>query len=431
MGKKRAEKETMKLRKALHLALNILIHSKLRSWLTIIGIIIGIGSIVAIISVSEGAQKQLQDRLSGLGADILTVSPGFSRAGGPGGSFRGPAGEDSSTTTTTKNLTSKDVLVLKNVPNVKYVLGLVSSRDTLSISGQTATVSITGVDETVWKHVTTDTLTSGRFLSGGDTYSVVLGGNLVTNTFKGKINLNNKVIIAGKAFNVVGIETEGNGVYIPIAIARQILSTTDVGNVKFNSIQVKIADVDLSDQTVNDTTAALMLSRGILNDNKKDFSVTSPKAFQQTMTSTLNSLSLFLGFIAAISLVVGGIGIANTMFTSVLEKTREIGTMKAIGAENKDIMLIFLFNAGLIGLVGGIGGVIVGTFASVYVGMLGGISTGGGPGGIGRFFGSSAIVSPEVMVFAILFSMLVGMIAGAIPAYRASKLNPVDALRYE
>lgn len=423
----------MKVKKAFHLALNLLMHSKLRSWLTIIGIIIGIASVVSIMAISQGAQKQLEERLNSLGADIITVSPGFSRAMGGGGSFREPeGGGGSSATSTQKNLTSKDVLVLKNTQNVEYVMGTVSAKVDMSYLGKTATVSMTGVDEDVWKYITTDKILSGRFLTQGDAYSAVLGGNLVKNTFEGKITLNNKITLEGRSFTVVGILEEGNNAYIPVDVARDI--SDDIGEKEFNSIQVKIADVQISNDTVNDMTKRLMLSRGILKEKDRDFSVSNPRAFQETMLATIQTASLFLGAIAAISLIVGAIGIANTMFTSVLERTRDIGIMKALGAKNWEILLIFLLNSGLIGLVGGVGGILLGTAVSTTISSMAGVTSGGGgrggPMGM-MMFGSSSNVTLSIVLIALFFSVVVGMIAGAIPAYKASKLNPVDALRYE
>jgi putative ABC transport system permease protein len=269
---------------------------------------------------------------------------------------------------------------------------------------------------------------SGRLLNVGDSYSIVIGGNLVTSTFKDNpIPLNSKVSINGKTFTVVGILNEGNGVYMPINVARTTID--DVGTDEFDSILVKIEDVSLADNTTSLIEKRLMFSRGILTEKEKDFSVTNPSAMQETMQETMNTMSLFLGAIAAISLLVGAIGIANTMFTSVLEKTKEIGIMKAIGAKNKDILIIYLLNSGLIGLVGGIGGVILGSFGSSLISYWG-TSSATTSGGFSRMF-SSTTLTPELIIGSLLFSVIIGMIAGVIPAYRASKLNPVEALRYE
>jgi putative ABC transport system permease protein len=420
----------MRIIKALQLSLNILTHSKLRTWLTIIGIIIGIGAIVSIVSISEGAKQSLEERLSGLGADIITISPGASRAQGAFGGFRGgpeSEGDKASSSKAAKNLTFKDVLVLKTITNVKYVMGIISGRGDLTYSSKTSSISIEGVDTEVWKDITTETLSSGRFLTKGDTYSIVLGGSIVSSTFEGTIPLNSKVIIEGKSFKVVGITQDGRSSYVPIDILRTTLE--DAKQNSFNSITVKIEDVEISDNTTSLIEQKLMMSRGILYDKDKDFSVTSTKAMQETMTQTLDTMSLFLGAIAGISLLVGAVGIANTMFTSVLEKTREIGLMKALGAKNREVLLVFLFNAGLIGLVGGIGGIVVGYIGASLIGSAGGLTSSGG-GMMGRMF-SSTLVTPQMVIEALLFSLLVGIIAGAIPAYRASKLNPVDALRYE
>ncbi|MBS3172536.1 ABC transporter permease [Candidatus Woesearchaeota archaeon] len=416
----------MKLKKCFKLSWNILIHSKLRSWLTIIGIIIGIAAVVSIVSISQGAQQQLEERLGSLGADILTISPGASRSFGPVSGFNGPLDRESSSSSSDEqeNLTSKDILVLKNLDNIQYVMGQVSGKADMTYLSKTASVSVTGVDESVWKDVTSDEVDSGRFLVQSDSFSVVLGGKLVENTFENKIPLNSKITIEGKSFKVVGILTDGNGVYMPLDVARTVLE--DVGNEEFSSISVKIENVEIANETVGLIEQKLMFSRGILNEKDMDFSVSNPAEMQATIQETTQTMSLFLGAIAAISLLVGAIGIANTMFTSVLEKTKEIGIMKAIGAKNKDVLFIFLFNSGLIGLVGGIGGVILGVFGSALIGYWSSTLSGSAT----RMFGNTAL-TPELLIGSLLFSILIGMIAGAIPAYRASKLNPVDALRYQ
>ena len=420
----------MRLKKSFQLAWNILIHSKLRSWLTIIGIIIGIAAVVSIVSISVGAKQQLENNLGNLGADILTISPGFSRAkgmmgfagGGPPGNFeRDDSNEE------TKNLTAKDINIIKTIDNVDVVMGTVSSKGDLTYLSKTSSVSITGVDNLVWSEITTEEIDSGRMLTSGDTYSVLIGSNLATTTFD-NLPINSKITIEGKTFKVVGILKSGNGVYMPNDVARNVFD--DIGEKEFDYILVKIKDVELADDTVTNIEEKLMMSRGILDEDKKDFSITNPAEMQETMKETMSTMSLFLGAIAAISLLVGAIGIANTMFTSVLEKTKEIGIMKAIGAKNKDIMAIFLMNSGLIGFVGGIGGIILGVFGSGLIGSMVSSSSSTSGGGMTRMLGNTAI-TPGLLIGALLFSVIIGMVAGVIPAYRASKLKPVDALRYE
>jgi putative ABC transport system permease protein len=417
----------MKLRKSFQLALNTLLHSKLRSWLTILGIVIGIAAVVSIVSISEGAKASLEERLGDLGADVITISPGYSKAQGAGGSFRGmkPPEDKDVSSSEQNNLTSKDVMVLKGISNVQLVMGEVSNREEVTYSSKSSTVSIKGVDTVVWKDITNEDLAFGRFLSQGDSFSVVLGGDIVDKTFEGDIPLNGKIDIAGKSFKVVGILEGGSTAYISIDVARDVLE--DVGEKDFDSISVKIEDVDISEQTEVEIVKKLMFARSILSEADRDFTVSSPRAMQETMQETMDTMSLFLGAIAAISLLVGAIGIANTMFTSVLEKTREIGIMKAIGTKNRDVMIIFLLNSGMIGLVGGIGGIGLGVLGSSAISMMGS-SSGGGM--TSKIF-SSTLVSPDLLLFALGFSIIIGMVAGAIPAYRASKLKPVDALRYQ
>jgi len=415
----------MRLKKSLELAWNILAHSKLRSWLTIIGIVIGIAAVVSIVSVSQGAQRTMEERFGRLGADIITITPGYSRAMG----FRGPGGFGGNNGgTDQEDLTNKDVLALKSVPNIKFVMGQVSGRGEIKYLGSSGEVSITGVDTDVWKDITTDELESGRYLTKGDMYSVVIGYRRAHSFFDKEVQINRQITIEGRIFKVVGIFKQGendNAVIIPLEPARDLLE--DIDEDEFSSITIKAEDVEeIVNKTIPAIERKLMLSRGILKEKDRDFSVSSPLEMQSTITETLNTMSIFLGAIAAISLIVGAVGISNTMFTSVLEKTKEIGVMKAIGAKNRDIMLIFLLNSGMIGFVGGLGGVMVGAVASGYIGLL----VSGNGGGMARMFGTTAL-SPELLIFAFLFSIILGMIAGAIPAYRASRLKPVDALRYE
>ena len=381
----------MRISKAFELAWNILAHSKLRSWLTIIGIVIGIGAVVSIVSVSQGAQADLESRFGDMGADLITVSPGFSQASG----FRRPPGDwDTSSLNDDQDpLTNKDVLAIKSLSNIKAVMGKVSAKGEVKYLGESGDVSITGVDTEEWKSINTNEIEYGRDLASSDLYSAVIGYRIANEFFDDEIQINRQITIEGKIFKVVGIYAEGeddNAIVIPIG-ATYILE--DVEEDEYDSITVKVKDEEI----VNETQAAiedkLMLSRGILNEEDKDFSVSANISLQNTMASTMQTMSIFLGAIAAISLIVGAVGISNTMFTSVLEKTKEIGIMKATGAKNRDILSIFLINSAMIGFVGGIGGVIVGVMGSGYISILAsGSSTTSGPGGgFSRMFSSTSI----------------------------------------
>ncbi len=425
----------MKLIKSLKLALNILLHSKLRSWLTIIGIVLGVSAVVAIVSIGEGLQQNVQNRLGGLGADLVTISPGGGRAsagfrsfGPPGGGNGG--GEAGATPAENKNLTKKDIQSIKLVENVKLVHGVVSGRGEVYYLSEKSSPSIDGVDPTTWKEITTSELESGRFLSPSDDFAAVVGSRIAKNTFKQPLELNRVITIEGKAFKVVGILKEAgeggsdNKITIPINTARDVLP--NIGDEKFDSIIVKASNPDAVDQIMLDVDEKLMISRH-LTSKKKDYRVSSAKATQQRLSDITSTLTLFLSAIAAVSLIVGAVGIANTMFTSVLEKTKEIGIMKSIGAKNSDILAIFVFNAALVGMVGGLLGITLGSIVSILLPNLGlRLMGGGGLGG-----NIVTVITPQLLIYSLLLSIAIGVISGIIPAYRASKLKPVDALRYE
>lgn len=421
----------MKLKKSLKIALNILLHSKLRSWLTVIGIVIGIAAVVSIVSIGEGAQQSLEEKLGGLGADIITISPGFdAKAIGPAGGFKRIHDEtQTGITPSSKNLTGKDVRFLKSISNIKYVSGVVSGIGELYYLGERSSIPVRGIDPLIWKDMATVELESGRYLTQGDTNAVVVGNEIANSLFKNKIQVNRQVTIAEKPFRVVGILKESGGfggddktVFMPIKIARTTLE--GVGDKEFGSISIKVKDVNLVEDTTEEITEKLMIVRGIFDEKNKDFTVTSAKAIQEQISEIVGTMSLFLGAIAAISLLVGAIGISNTMFTSVLEKTKEIGIMKAIGAKNRDVLLIFLLNSGMIGLVGGLIGIALGVLASMSIEGIG-LKMMGAGGSL------NTAITPELLIFAIVFSVLIGMLAGIAPAYRASKMKLVDALRYE
>jgi len=425
----------MRLSKSLKLALNILLHSKLRSWLTILGIVIGVAAVVAIVSIGEGLQQNVQNRLGGLGADLITISPGAGRAsggfrGGFGGYRGGHGGGGVTTTSEAKNLTKRDVQILQSVENIEFIQGIVSGRGEAFYLSEKATVSIDGVDPLVWKEITSSELETGRFLGPSDTNVIVVGNRIAKNTFKQALAVNRIITIEGKAFKIVGILKEGGGfggddnkIIMPIKAARDTLE--DIGDEKFNSIIIKATNVDDVDTIMENVDQKLMISRH-LTERRKDYRISSAKATQERVSGIVDTMTLFLTAIAAVSLLVGAVGIANTMFTSVLEKTKEIGIMKAIGAKNRDIMMIFMFNAGMVGMVGGLFGIALGATISSLLPQLGVRMI--GPGSRGAMV---TVINPQLLIYALLLAIAIGVLAGVIPAYRASKLKPVDALRYE
>ena len=404
------------------LALNMLLHSKLRSWLTIIGIVIGVGAVVGIVSLGQGLQESVNSRLSTLDLSHITISPGYSRATGSG--FGGGFGRG---TTTTVTLTDKDVNVLRGVAQIKYITGQISGRVNVSFNDQSASLSMTGIDPQIWNNMNTMTIDTGRFLQPSDTNVVLIGSNVAVGIFKKNIGVNQIINVQGKSVKVVGIISsqgggEDNQMYMPINAAVNII--TDAKKNQFDSIQIEAQSPNAVPDATTIITNKLMIERHDNKPSDQDFTVSATATIASTATSIVSSITLFLGAIAGVSLIVGAVGIANTMFTSVLEKTKEIGTMKAIGAKNRDILMIFVINSAMVGFVGGILGVILGSLLSLAFPVLG-ITLMRGPNVGGVSF------DPTLVFYGITLAIFVGVLSGAIPAYRASKLKPVDALRYE
>jgi len=419
----------MKFRDIIKLAMNSLSHRGLRSWLTILGIVIGVAAVVAILSIGSGLQQVISSQLGGLGADIVTVSPGFTRAFG--GGFGGFEGERQ-VTTRSQNLTDRDIQIIKTVSGVQFVNGIVSGRVDVTYLGKTASLSVQGVDPLAWREITTSELESGRYLTPSDENVIVVGNGVANDVFKQPLLINTQINIEGKSFSIVGIlKASGisfggsdNTIFMPASAARTVIE--DIGTNQVSSIQVKVADSSLIDEVTNSIQERLMLSRHVTNATK-DFTVESAQAMQETISSVMGTMSLFLGGIAAISLLVGAIGIANTMFMSVMERTRQIGTLKALGTTNFEIMKLFVLESAMIGFIGGLIGIFLGFIASGIISELGIRILGTGMRG-----GTSiTVITPELVLFAIGFSVLIGMISGLLPARRAASLQPIEALRYE
>ncbi len=442
----------MKLADSFKLSINSVLHRQLRAWLTLLGIVIGVAAVISIISIGEGAQASVSSRLSNFGADVITLSAGFSRGSSFGGEFREPpsggagrlqgfgggsqSSSRTSTSTKTPTLTKRDSAVIAGNPNVLYVNEIVSGRGTFYfLAGQT-NATVQGVNPLTWAKISTISLSSGRLLTPSDSSGIVIGDRIANKTFKQPITLGRKVTIEDKVFTVVGIlkssGTSGFGggsdsvVYMPYTSAWQTLDDVNVG--VFSSIQVKVRDAALVDADTNAISQALIVSRRV-TERTKDFTITSEQAMQEQISSVTETLTAFLGAIAAVSLLVGAIGIANSMFTSVLEKTKEIGILKALGSTNGEILKLFIIESGLFGFIGGIIGAIfgiIGSFLLSFVGIrfipgLGSSSSGG----------LSTLVTPQLVIGAIILSTIIGMMAGFFPARSAAKLRPVDALRYE
>lgn len=401
--------------------------SRMRSWLTIIGVIIGVASVVAIISIGQGMQENMQERLGNFGADIITVIPGYFRATGVHSEMHT---DRSVSTSSSINLTDKDYKVVKQVPGVMYVNGIVSGKADIVYDNEKTVVSVTGVDTSVWRLMDTTGIDEGRYLQTGDSNSIVVGYNLAYGTFLQPVTLNRPLTVGGKNFRVVGILKQSGGfgggsdtaVYMPAEMARGVI-TEKVANNQFTSMVIKASDASLVESIKDDIDQKLMSSRQV-NPRTKDFTVIASALIREQMSGVTQTLSLFLSAIAAVSLLVGAIGIANTMFMSVMERTKQIGLLKAMGAGEREIMKLFLIEAGMFGFVGGIIGVVFGSAISLLIPFLGVQALG---------FGGDmrATITAETILFALGFSVVIGILSGIIPARYAARTRPVDAIRYD
>ena len=430
----------MKTADILKLSLNSLTHRGLRSWLTILGIIVGVAAVIAMLSISNGMTASIETQMQGFGADILTISPGYTQAEGSQGGFdmmrrnmERMFGVTEETDDDDPTLTELDVLALTDTEGVEYVAGVISGgRSEVKYLSETASLSVEGIDPTVWPEMTTATLDSGRFLTYGDTNSVVVGYSIAYEVFDQALGVNTQIKIEDTTFKIVGIlsqtGTEDRSVFLTYDQARNLVD--DIGSDEFSSIEVKITDTDYLDEITQNIEDTLYYSR-MVTENTQDFTVSSNTAMVDTIESTMSTLSFFLIGIAAISLVVGAIGIANTMFMSVMERTRLIGIFKSLGTRNSEIMKLFLAESGIIGFMGGVMGIFLGF---IFVGVISdmGISFMNMGGRMSSGASTSmAIVTPELIIYALLFSTVIGIIAGLIPARQASKLQVVEAMRSE
>nr|WP_321497682.1 ABC transporter permease [uncultured Methanolobus sp.] len=412
----------MRKRTYLKLATNILIHSKIRSWLTIIGIVIGVGSVVTIMALSDSMEADMEERLADLDLTLITVTPGYTQAmsgfRGGGGGFGG------STSSSDAELTDKDIMAIKLVENIDYIYGQISGSNLdVYFMGETAGLSVTGVDPQVWQYTVTYEVESGRLLEATDNNVVVIGYRIAHEMYDQEIGLNRIIAIEGRSYRVVGILADGesdSAIIMPIDSAVDIIDDAEPD--VYDSIIVKADSVDNVETVVDDIEEKLMISRHVMNDDDRDFSVSDSLSMAESFSEMMASFTIFLGAIAGVSLVVGSVGIANTMFTSVLERTKEIGTMKAIGAKNSDILMIFLFNSALVGFVGGVLGILLSLILTSFFPYLGLPMTRSSTG---------MTVAPDLMALGIGIAMIIGILSGLIPAYNASKMKPVDALRYE
>lgn len=392
--------------------------NKARSALTILGIVIGIGSVIAMISIGQGAAKTIEQNIQSLGSNLLVVMPGSQRS--VGSVTRGGMGSAST-------LTIEDAQEIQNqVENVKDVAPVVSTRKQVKTTkGTNTNTSINGVDEVyaATKSIETEV---GSFLSESHVKKgskvAVLGPTTRDEIFGEGVNpVGEKIRIENVEFTIIGVTATKGGssfgssddlIYVPITTAQRYLT----GNSSVNTINVEITQEDLMTTAQEEITNLLLIRHKISDSANADFQIMNQADIMSTMASITGTLTLLLGAIAGISLLVGGIGIMNMMLTTVTERTREIGLRKSLGAKNGDISVQFLGEAVALTFIGGILGVLLGWSASLL---------------ITKFSGTTTAVTTSSVLLAFLVSATIGIVFGYYPARRAARLNPIDALKFE
>jgi len=407
----------MKTRDILEETFLALSSNKIRSGLTMLGIVIGIGSVIAMTAIGTGAQNSISSSIESIGANLVMVTPGAQR------SFGGPsAGRGGAQTLTVPDADA----IASQVSNVAAVVREVSSRKQVIATGTNTNTSIVGTEPS-YMTVRNVAIDDGVFLSASDVSAgskvAVLGPTTRDDLFgTGATNVvGQKIRISGSEYTVIGITVSKGGsgfsnsddvVYIPYTTAQRYLS----GNKYLSEIDVSAQSSDVSTQVQADVTSLLMTRHNITDSTKLDFSTMNQADIIATASSVLGTFTTLLAAIAGISLLVGGIGIMNMMLTTVTERTREIGLRKAIGAKRRDINKQFLIEAITLTFTGGIIGVLLGWGISLALSLLG-------------ILQAQVSISSVLLAFGV--SAVIGIVFGYYPAQRASKLNPIDALRYE
>jgi putative ABC transport system permease protein len=397
------------------LALGNLRHRGLRSWLTMLGIFIGIAAVVSLISLGDGLQTAVTGQFSTLSPDKLIVQNANTGFGPPG-------------STAVKKLTSHDIKIIEAVQGVTEVIGRLVRVGKIEYNNALGFSYIGSIpDDQKQTDIVYGTLdikiNDGKLLQSSETGKVVIGSDIASSDqFEKIIRVGSKLNIQGKEFIVIGILEKASSFQINSVILmteKDMKKTFNLGD-EVDLIVVEVFDKNYAEQIGKEITRKLREDRHE-KEGEEDFSVQTPIQAIQSVNTILNIINIIITSIAMISLIVGGIGITNTMYTSVLERTREIGVMKAVGAQNKDILLIFLIEAGLLGLVGGLIGAIMGLGLAFGVASIANAA-----------FGDQILnvqLSVPLILGAIAFSFIVGIIAGVLPAIQASRLKPTEALR--
>ncbi len=393
---------------------------KLRSFLTVLGIVIGVAAVIALLAIGQGAQAQIISSIESLGANLVQIYPGASF--GPGG-VRGGA---------TQTLTIEDAeAIADQVPNIAAISPVISSSAQIIAGDENTSATLSGTTPD-YRIAYNLELTYGAFFSDYDygraAKVAVLGATVATDLFGEGVNpVGQTIKVNGTIMHVIGVLQEkgaslsssDDGIIVPLTLLQQTTAQrrTAQGDHVVSMIVLSLENGDLSADTIASITELLRTRHRLLPTADDDFRTMSTDEIAAQVSSALDVMVIFLGAVAAISLLVGGIGVMNIMLVSVLERTREIGIRKALGAQERDIWIQFLIEAALLSFTGGLIGIAIGW----------GIAT-----AVGYFVSEiTPLVTANAIILAVSVSVGIGIFFGFYPAWQASRLNPIDALRAE
>ncbi len=397
------------------LAVKNLQHRLSRSILTLLGISIGIMAIISLMALGEGMQQAIVGELSTL-SDVIIITTG-------GDIYSSSFGASQ----TNEFFTQRDIDSLRRIQGIREISTMLSATAIAEYNGETTVVGVTGMDVEVIRLQYGDTrLEAGDFLNEGDQNTIMIGYGIAHTTFDSDIQINGRLSLNGQKFFVKAIFSK-QGIGGISSDNLVLLSTHDfqklTGQKNISMIYVRV-------ENVNDAETIAMIIERVINENhgKKDFaSATTMTSILETVQTIIGIVQMVLIAIASIALVVASIGIMNTMLTSVMERTREIGIMKAIGATNRDIMSIFIIEGMLLSSIGGVFGIILGIFGSQGLTFI-----------LSNFFISMSgsanlipVITAASVVLSILVSLFVGIFSSLYPAWKAARMSPIEAVRYE
>jgi len=392
---------------------------KLRSFLTILGVVIGVASVITLMSIGKGSTQQILANIQSMGANLISIRPGASMFGGVRGAVGG-----------VRTLTMEDAdAISQQVPDITAVSPANTSNLQLVVGGKNTNSQVNGVNPEYFA-INNINIASGAFFSADEYQSgskvAVLGTNVATTLFPNTDPIGQQMRMGTIIVRVIGVlESKGagfnspdDGVYIPLTAMQQTVAQmrTPQGGRIVSTITMTVSDSSHTQNVIDATTSLLRTRHHLSASADNDFNIMSTEEIAKTLSQVTGTLTLLLGAVAAISLLVGGIGVMNIMLVSVLERTREIGIRKALGARDRDIWSQFLIEAALLTFAGGIIGVIFGWATAMLINRLGVMST---------------VVTADVVIMAVSVSIGIGIFFGFYPAWNASRLNPIEALRSE